>query len=231
MTRFPLRRLGKEAAFALPFLFDGVRLITGPGLLFVVSGPSGAGKDTLVDALRERVPRLRYSVSATTRPPRTGEVNGEHYFFLDRATFEERVQSDGFLEWREYNGNLYGTPRDYVVKTLTEGYDLIMKPEVNGALAIKSAFPDAVLIFLVPDRFSHLRERLLARRTETNEEIARRLEIAHQEMKFIRNFDYIVINEQDRSEDAIRDLQAILQAERFRIHRWGDDSLNNFEQT
>ncbi len=204
---------------------------TGPGLLFVVSGPSGAGKDTLVDALRERMPRLRYSVSATTRPPRTGEVEGEHYFFVDRATFEEQVQSDGFIEWREYNGNLYGTPRDYVQKTLAEGYDLIMKPEVNGAMAIKSKYPDAVLIFLVPDRFSHLRERLLARRTETNEEIARRLEIAHQEMKFIRDFDYIVINEQGRSEDAIRDLQAILQAERFRIHRYSDDSLKNVELT
>jgi guanylate kinase len=206
-------------------------LITGPGLLFIVSGPSGAGKDTLVDALRERMPRLRYSVSATTRPPRGGEVAGEHYFFVDRASFEERIQSDGFLEWREYNGNLYGTPRDYVEKTLSEGYDLIMKPEVNGAMAIKSKYPDAVLIFLVPDRFSHLRERLLARRTETNEEIARRLEIAHQEMKFIRDFDYIVINEQGRSDDAIRDLQAILQAERFRIHRYSDDSLKNVELT
>lgn len=206
-------------------------MIAGPGLLFVVSGPSGAGKDTLVDALRARMPRVRYSVSATTREPRAGERHGEHYFFLSRTEFERVRDSSGFLEWREYNGNLYGTPRDYVVQTLTEGYDLIMKPEVNGALAIKTAYPDAVLIFLVPDRFSHLRERLLARRTETNEEIARRLEIAHQEMKSIRDFDYIVINEQGRSEDAIRDLQAILQAERFRIHRYSDDSLKNVELT
>ena len=206
-------------------------MITGPGLLFVVSGPSGAGKDTLVDALRARMPRLHYSVSATTRPPRPGERHGEHYFFVARDRFEETRAANGFLEWREYNDNLYGTPRDYVVQTLTEGYDLIMKPEVNGALAIKAAYPEAVLIFLVPDRFSNLRERLLARRTETNEEIARRLEIAHQEMKFIRDFDYIVINEQGRSEDAIRDLQAILQAERFRIHRYPDDSLKNVELT
>jgi guanylate kinase len=206
-------------------------LITGPGLLFVVSGPSGAGKDTLVDALRAHMPRLKYSVSATTRAPRPGELEGEHYFFLDRSTFEVRRDADGFLEWREYNGNLYGTPRDYVQRTLAEGYDLIMKPEVNGAIAFKAAYPDAVLIFLVPDKFSHLRERLLARRTETNEEIAHRLEIAHQEMKFIRDFDYIVINEQGRSEDAIRDLQAILQAERYRIHRYSDDSLKNVELT
>lgn len=177
------------------------------------------------------MPRLRYSVSATTRAPRSGERQGEHYFFLERAEFERRLENGGFLEWREYNDSLYGTPRDYVERTLAEGYDLIMKPEVNGAIAIKSAYPDAVLIFLVPDRFSHLRERLLARRTETNEEIAARLEIAHQEMQFIRDFDYIVINEQGRSEDAIRDLQAILQAERFRIHRYSDDSLKNVELT
>ncbi|HET9029180.1 MAG TPA: guanylate kinase [Candidatus Aquilonibacter sp.] len=206
-------------------------MITGPGLLFVVSGPSGAGKDTLVDALRARMPRLAYSVSATTRAPRPGEVEGEHYFFVGRTPFEERIEAGGFLEWREYNGNLYGTPRDYVQKTLADGYDLIMKPEVNGALAIKTAYPDAVLIFLVPDKFSDLRRRLLARRTETNEEIARRLEIAREEMKFIRNFDYIVVNEEGRSEDAVRDLQAILQAERFRIHRYSDDQFKNVELT
>jgi guanylate kinase len=203
----------------------------GPGLLFVVSGPSGAGKDTLVDALRARLPRLRYSVSATTRDPRPGERDGEHYFFLSRGEFEQRLAGGGFLEHREYNGNFYGTPRDFVERTLTQGYDLIMKPEVNGALAIKNTFPDAVLIFLAPDKFSHLRARLLARRTETNEEIARRLEIAHQEFRFVRAFDYIVINEESRSEEAVLDLQAILQAERFRIHRYDDDSIRKLEHS
>jgi guanylate kinase len=206
-------------------------LITGPGLLFVVSGPSGAGKDTLVDALRAQRPRLRYSVSATTRPPRAGETHGEHYFFLTRDAFEARKRDDGFLETREYNGNLYGTPRDYVVQALTEGYDLIMKPEVNGAIAVKAAYPDAVLIFLVPDKFSVLRKRLEERRTETNEEIARRLEIAHEEMRYIREFDYIVINEQGRPDAAISDLHSILQAERYRIHRYSDDSIKNVELT
>lgn len=204
-------------------------MITGPGLLFVVSGPSGAGKDTLVDALLKRMPRLRYSVSATTRAPRPGEREGEHYFFLDRAAFEARQAEGGFLESREYNDNLYGTPRDFMEATLNQGYDLIMKPEVNGALKIKAAYPDAVLIFLVPDRFSQLRQRLLARRTETNEEIARRLEIAHQEMRCIREFDYIVINEEGKPEQGASDLQAILQAERFRIHRYSDDSIADVE--
>jgi len=205
--------------------------VFGPGLLFVVSGPSGAGKDTLVDALRERMPRLKYSVSATTREPRPGEVEGEQYFFVTRSDFQKRIATNGFLEYREYNNNLYGTPRDFVERTLTEGYDLIMKPEVNGALAIKSTFPDAVLIFLLPDRFSYLRGRLLARRTETNEEIARRLEIAHEEIRNIRDFDYIVINEEHRSDEAVKDLQAILHAERFRIHRFADDAIRKLEHS
>jgi guanylate kinase len=203
----------------------------GPGLLFVVSGPSGAGKDTLVDALLARTGRLRYSVSATTRPPRPGEREGEHYFFVTREEFERREAAGGLLEWREYNDNLYGTPRDFVEDTLTQGYDLIMKPEVNGALSIKRTFPDAVLIFLLPDRFSHLRGRLLGRRTETNEEIARRLEIAHEEIRNIRDFDYIVINEEHRSDEAVKDLQAILHAERFRIHRFADDAIKKLEHS
>jgi guanylate kinase len=206
-------------------------LSTGPGLLFVVSGPSGAGKDTLVEALREQRSTLRYSISATTRPPRPEERNEEHYFFVSEAEFDRLLRTGGLLESREYNGNLYGTPRDFIERSLTEGYDVILKPEVNGALAVKAAHPDAVLIFLVPDRFSNLRERLLARRTETNEEIARRLEIAQREMKFIRRFDYIVVNAQDRPQEAVRDLEAILQAERFRIHRYPDDSIRRVESS
>jgi len=147
------------------------------------------------------------------------------------AEFESRHQAGAMLETREYNGNLYGTPRDYIEQTIAGGDDVILKPEVNGALAVKAAYPDAVLIFIVPDRFSHLRERLLARRTETNDEIASRLAIAHKEMESIRRFDYIVVNEQDRQSDAVRDLEAILQAERFRIHRYSDDSLRRVQRS
>jgi guanylate kinase len=206
-------------------------VIAGPGLLFVVSGPSGAGKDTLVEALLGTVPRLRYSISATTRAPRAGERDGEHYFFVTKEQFESRCGAGAMLETREYNGNLYGTPRDYIERTIAGGDDVILKPEVNGALAVKAAYPDAVLIFIVPDRFSHLRERLLARRTETNDEIAGRLAIAHQEMESIRRFDYIVVNEQDRQSDAVRDLESILHAERFRIHRYSDDSLRRVQRS
>jgi len=206
----------------------------GPGLLFVVSGPSGAGKDTLVDALRERMPRLRYSVSATTRERRVGERHGESYFFLDSPTFDRETAAGAFLETKEYGGNSYGTPRSFVEQTLADGYDVIMKPEVDGALAVRTAFERAVLIFILPDKFSHLRTRLAARRTETSDAIAARLAIAHDEVRAIRSFDYVVINEQTALERhgapaAVDDLEAIVKAERFRIHHYDDATFRNVE--
>ncbi|MDQ2909018.1 MAG: guanylate kinase [Candidatus Eremiobacteraeota bacterium] len=206
----------------------------GPGLLFVVSGPSGAGKDTLVDALRTRMPRLRYSVSATTREPRPGERDGEAYFFYDRELFEAKARASAFLETKEYNGHFYGTPREFVETTLADGYDVIMKPEVNGALAVKTAFSEAVLVFLLPDKFSHLRLRLAARRTESSDEIAARLAIAHGELGAIRAFDYVIINEQAPPEfrhepPAVDDLEAIVKAERFRIHHYDDATFRSVE--
>ena len=206
-------------------------VLTGPGLLFVVSGPSGAGKDTLVDGLRARHERLRYSISATTRTPRPGEQDGIDYFFLSRNEFERRIAENGFLEYREYNEHLYGTPRSFIDKALLEGYDVVMKPEVNGAIAIKERFPDAVLVFLLPDRFSSLRSRLEARRTETNEAIARRLAIAHEELSFVRSFDYLVINEDAHPDAAISDLEAIVHAERLAIYRYSDYRLKEIEQS
>jgi guanylate kinase len=199
--------------------------------LFVVSGPSGAGKDTLVEGLKARHERLLYSVSATTRAPRAGEREGVDYFFLERAEFEKRLAAGDFLEHRDYNGHLYGTPRSFIDHALREGYDVVSKPEVNGALAMKAKFPDAVLIFIVPDKFSHLRSRLEARRTETNEQIAARLEIAHDEFTFVRRFDYLVINEEARQRQAVDDLEAIVRSERYRIHRYPETRLKELEDS
>ena len=184
-----------------------------------------------MEGLKARHERLLYSVSATTRAPRQGERDNVDYFFVTRAEFERRIAQDAFLEWREYNGSLYGMPRSFIEEKLRDGYDIVAKPEVNGALAIKSQFPDAVLIFIVPDKFSHLRSRLETRRTETNEQIAARLEIAHDEFTFVRRFDYLVINEEAHPEQAVDDLEAIVRAERYRIHRVPDTRLKELEDT
>ena len=210
---------------------EEVDVLTGPGLLFVVSGPSGAGKDTLVEGLKARHERLLYSISATTRAPRPGERDSVDYFFLEHEEFRRRIEAHAFIEWREYNGNLYGMPRSFIEEKLRDGYDVVLKPEVNGALAIKEKFPDAVLIFIVPDKFSYLRSRLEARRTETNEQIAARLEIAHDEFTYIRRFDYLVINEEARPNQAVDDLEAIVRAERYRIHRYPDNRLKELEDS
>ncbi|MDB5029092.1 MAG: guanylate kinase [Candidatus Eremiobacteraeota bacterium] len=184
-----------------------------------------------MEALKARHERLLYSVSATTRQPRPGERDAVDYFFLERHEFEKRLLTGGFLEYREYNGNLYGTPRSFIDEALRAGYDVVSKPEVNGALAIKSQFPDAVLIFILPDKFSNLRSRLEARRTETNEQIASRLEIAHDELTFVRRFDYLVINEEAQPQQAVDDLEAIVRAERYRIHRYPDTRLKELEDS
>ncbi len=175
--------------------------------------------------------RLLYSISATTRAPRTGERDKVDYFFLKREEFRRRVAEGAFLEWREYNENLYGMPRSFIEEKLRDGYDIVSKPEVNGALAIKEQFPDAVLVFIVPDRFSYLRSRLETRRTETNEQIAERLEIAHDEFTFVRRFDYLVINEEAHPKQAVDDLEAIVRAERYRIHRYPETRLKELEDS
>lgn len=167
--------------------------------------------------LRALEPELAYSVSATTRPPRPGEIDGVHYFFMSRAEFERQAAAGGFIETREYAGNLYGTPRKFVEDALAAGRDLVMKPEVNGAMAIKAAFPAAVLVFLTAPSEDALRSRLEKRNTESAESIARRIEIARREAARIKDYDYLIVN--DAYEVALSQLHAILVAERLRLAR------------
>lgn len=186
-------------------------------VLLVVSGPSGSGKDSLVERLRRLEPELGYSVSATTRSPRPGEEDGVHYRFCDRATFLATAASGGFLETREYAGNLYGTPKGYMLETLAAGHDLVMKPEVNGAMAIKKAFPQAVLVFVTAPSADVLRQRLERRSTESPAAIADRIIIAKSESEAIAHFDYLIIN--DDLDVALYQLRAILVAERLKVAR------------
>lgn len=186
-------------------------------VLLVVSGPSGSGKDSLVDALRAAEPKLAYSVSATTRPSRPGEVEGQHYWFLERNEFERRRAAGEFLETRDYAGNLYGTPKKPIEDALAAGRDLVMKPEVNGAMAIKIVYPQAVLVFLTVPSAAILRERLAQRRTESPETIEERVAIAAREADAIGNYEYLIVN--DDFDAALEKLRAVLIAERLKIAR------------
>jgi guanylate kinase len=194
-------------------------------VLLVVSGPSGVGKDSLIEELRRREPTLAYSTSATTRPARPGEIDGVHYFFIERPLFERMMAEDAFIETREYANNLYGTPKRFVMDSLGAGRDVIMKPEVNGALAIKRSFPQAVLVFLTAPSEDALVQRLERRSTETPANIMRRLEIAKTEERFVTDYDYLIVN--DSLPAALEQLRAVLTAERLKVARLRAKDGNN----
>ena len=189
-------------------------------VLLIVSGPSGSGKDTVIAALRTLEPHLAYTVSTTTRAPRAGEIEGIHYRFVTRDEFERMAKADEFLETREYAGNMYGTPRRFVDETLRSGQDLVMKPEVNGALAIKKLYPDAVLVFLTVRDEDELLRRLEERNADGPDDIAARLETARDEANAIKDYDYLIIN--DEFDTAVVQLRTILTAETLKVWRLRD---------
>ncbi len=166
------------------------------GLLLVISGPSGVGKGTVCGALRQQARSLHYSVSATTRAPRPGEVDGINYFFKTRDEFEMMIQHDQLLEWAEYAGNYYGTPREYVEHTIAEGNDIILEIEVQGALQVKQKFPHGIFLFLMSPTFEELKNRIVGRGTESEETILRRMNIAREELMLMEQYDYVVVNDE-----------------------------------
>ena len=185
--------------------------------MLVVSGPSGSGKDSLVSALRRLEPDLAYSTSVTTRAPRPGELDGVHYHFVTHERFRQLTAEDAFIETREYAGNLYGTPKKFVDDSLRSSIDVVMKPEVHGAMAMKRAYRRAALVFVTAPTPDVLAQRLMERSTESGDAIARRLEIAQDEMQWIGSFDYLIVNE--TFEFALQQLHTILMAERLRTTR------------
>lgn len=187
------------------------------GMLIVLSGPSGVGKGTVCQALLGRMPGLAYSVSATTRPPRAGERHGVNYFFKTREEFESMIARDELLEWAEYVGNYYGTPRKFVEETMAGGRDVILEIDVQGALQVKRRYPDGIFVFLLPPSLEELRNRIRGRGTEPEEVIRSRLEAAVAELKQIVHYDYAVVN--DRIEDAASRIEAIVTAEHCRRER------------
>ncbi|MBR5537132.1 MAG: guanylate kinase [Clostridia bacterium] len=175
------------------------------GTLFVITGPSGAGKGTVLKEVIQSLEGLYFSVSATTRQPRVKEVDGVHYHFMTHERFEELIANDRFLEYAQYNGNYYGTPLDPVEEHLEQGHDVILEIELQGALQVKKRLPKAVLVFIAPPSFEELERRLRGRGTETEEVIQNRLAIARQECAHMDEFRFIVVNDEvDAAADRLR---------------------------
>lgn len=165
------------------------------GVLVVISGFAGVGKGTLVKSLMEKYDNYALSVSMTTRAPRAGEQEGVSYFFVSREKFEQTIKEDGLIEYAEYVGNYYGTPKSYVEDQLSKGKDVILEIEIQGAHNIRKIYPDAVLIFVMPPSAEMLKDRLTGRGTETAEVIKKRMDRAAQEATGIEDYDYIVVND------------------------------------
>ncbi|WP_337098755.1 guanylate kinase [Paenibacillus sp. YIM B09110] len=187
------------------------------GLLIVLSGPAGVGKGTVCTALRSKMPDIVYSVSATTRQPRQGEVDGVNYFFKSKEQFQDMIARDALLEHAEYVGNYYGTPRDFVERTLASGKDIILEIEVQGALKVKEKFPQGIFVFLMPPSMEELKQRITGRGTESQDTINHRMNVAVEEMNLLRHYDYAVVN--DQIDSACHRIQSIVVAEHCRSER------------
>lgn len=184
------------------------------GILVVLSGPSGAGKGTLVDYLREEID-IQYSTSTTTRDPRPGEIDGVSYFFTDKDSFRQGIKEDAFLEWAEVYGQYYGTPRAAVEASLEKGFDVMLEIDPQGAKQVKLKMNEAVLVFIMPPSYAELERRIRGRGTETEEQILRRLGGAMNEINTLGAYDYIIVN--DDIHEALADLKAIINAEKCKV--------------
>ncbi len=180
--------------------------------LFVITGPSGVGKGTILTEFLKANKNIKYSVSATTRPPRKGEVDGVNYFFITKQEFEKIKDEDGFLEWAIYGGNYYGTRKDYVANLWRQGYDVLLEIEVQGARQVMRKDPDCVSIFVAPPSMDELEKRLRGRRSEDETSIQKRLNMALSELGEMKSFKYTLVN--DTIENVIEQLQEIYEREK-----------------
>lgn len=188
-----------------------------PGLLIVFSGPSGSGKDTLLKALCGKSRKISLSISATTRAPREGEVDGTDYYFITQQNFEQKIAENDMLEYAEYCGNYYGTPRTPIENWMRQGKDVILEIEVQGGAQVRKKCPDAVSIFILPPSIEELENRLRRRGTESEEAIQKRLAAARQEIGSAEQYDYVVVN--DKLETAVRDIRRIIKSEKMKSKR------------
>jgi len=203
------------------------------GMLIVISGPAGSGKGTVVSLLREMLPDLGLSISATTRGIReaVGEKDGVHYYFITRDDFEDALSRGEILEHTVYNGNYYGTPKAEVERVLSSGRDMILEIETDGAMQIKRLYPDAVTVMLLPPDFATLEARLRGRGTEKEEDILTRLNKARAEVPLADRYDYVVVNATDGARKCAEDIASILRAEHLRPSRQKHITDNFFAGT
>lgn len=187
------------------------------GILFVLSGPSGAGKGTVCKALMKRSRDLRLSVSVTTRAPRDGEQEGINYFFRTQEQFQDMIRTSALLEWAKVYDNYYGTPREFVESKLREGYDVILEIDIQGAMQVKQHFPDGVFLFLIPPSATELEARILGRGTETEESFQKRFGAARHELARMGEYDYVIVN--DVVDSACQAIEAIIVAEHCSVNR------------
>ncbi|MBP1888570.1 guanylate kinase [Clostridium moniliforme] len=197
------------------------------GVLLVISGPSGAGKGTICKALLEKHKDIYLSVSATTREPRVGEVEGVNYFFTTKEQFLQKVEEGDFLEHAEVYGNYYGTPKSSVQKMLNEGRDVILEIDIQGALKVKENCEEGIFIFILPPSMEELKQRIIKRGSETPESLMRRFKSAYKEINYISKYNYAVVN--DEIDTAVSKLEAIITAEKCRVDRMKNKVIDSKE--
>ena len=198
------------------------------GSLIVISGPSGSGKDSVCERLKEYNDNFWVSISCTTRKPRQGEEDGINYFFIDKECFENKIKKDEFLEYAVYNNNYYGTPKDKINDYLNKGIDVILVIEVQGALKIKHKVPEAIFIFLMPPTMRDLVYRLKKRGTESNDKIVERFKKAYKEINEVNKYNYVVVN--DDLDKATKKVNSIIEAQKCMVERIEEVYLSNPEE-
>lgn len=198
------------------------------GLLIIVSGPSGAGKGTICKELIDRDGSILVSVSATTRQPRNGEVDGVSYHFLTRERFKQMILEDGFLEHACVYDNYYGTPKDFVVEQITQGKNVLLEIDIQGALQVKKKYPEGIFVFILPPSMKTLKSRIEGRGSETPESLKKRLSCAYSEIELIKNYDYFIVN--DTVDHATDVLQAIITAEKCRVDADIEEIVRRFKE-
>ena len=198
------------------------------GLLIVVSGPSGAGKGTICENLLRTKEYIHTSVSTTTREPRAGEIAGVDYNYISKEKFEEKIINDDFLEYAQVYDNYYGTPREFVIEKLAKGEDVLLEIDIQGALQVRQKFPEGVFVFILPPSMKELKNRIINRGSETKESLEKRFTSAYKEIKFLKKYDYFIVN--DKVGKATDTLISIIEAEKSRVVENVDDIIEKFKR-